>query len=191
MRRPRKNRPLTPSEAALWDHVTTKVTPLQRRTVVLPAPKTAPDMTPPPSLTPHQVPRVSAPSTTKAKPASSKAPRFGGGDPNLGKRAARGRLPIGASLDLHGMFQAEAEQALQRFLSAAAFRGERAVLVITGKGAPDATDAYFEEVPRGILRQRFLEWVERPPLRGLIGSVQQAHQKHGGRGAFYVFLRQH
>jgi DNA-nicking Smr family endonuclease len=107
------------------------------------------------------------------------------------RRVARGRIDIGGTLDLHGFTQNEARARLERFIGFAAARGEAVVLVVTGKGnlQPDAFS--FAASPRGILRQRFLEWIEAPPLRGMITSVRPAHQRHGGRGAFYVFLRRY
>src|SRR5437773_83320 len=50
----------------------------------------------------------------------------------------RGKLAIDARVDLHGMTQAAAHRTLNRFLTTAAERGLRCVLVITGKGAPRA-----------------------------------------------------
>ena len=53
------------------------------------------------------------------------------------QRLARGRSPIDARLDLHGMTQAQAHTALARFLDRAQADGATFVLVITGTGARD------------------------------------------------------
>ena len=58
-------------------------------------------------------------------------------------------------------------------------RGERCVLVITGKG----------QQGEGVIRRNFLRWIDMPEARHIISGVSQAHQRHGGAGAWYVFLR--
>ncbi len=197
-RRRKPQRPLTAGEEALWRQVTKKITPLPEHTAAVDLIERAltkphPEEAKPPAKTPPR------PSLPKKKPTLAKkeerkkpAPRspLETGDPNLAKRVGRGRISIGATLDLHGMTQTEARRRLMSFIDFAMLRGERVVLVITGKGARDADDAMpFAEAPRGILRRRFLEWIEEPGLRGRIAQVRQAHQRHGGRGAFYVFLK--
>ena len=52
----------------------------------------------------------------------------------LKQRVARGREPIDARLDLHGLTQTQAHAALLRFLRRAQADGVRMVLVVTGKG---------------------------------------------------------
>lgn len=197
---PRKGgkRPLAPGEKALWQKVTSSVTPLPEAR--LPdTPLTdhglgeAADGTPPPEKRERQKSRPGLGPSLLAEAASTRdhpAPRYDGGDPRQARRVARGRLEIDATLDLHGLTQVQAETRLGHFIDFAAIRGDRVLLVITGKGtAEDADLPPFGEAPRGILRRRFLEWVEQAPLRRRIASVRQAHQRHGGRGAFYVFLK--
>jgi DNA-nicking Smr family endonuclease len=58
----------------------------------------------------------------------------GSADPPHKKTIARGNRAIDGRLDLHGMTQAEAHDALFRFLRAKQARGAKVVLVITGKG---------------------------------------------------------
>jgi DNA-nicking Smr family endonuclease len=94
------------------------------------------------------------------------------------KRIRRGRVEIGGRLDLHGMTQAEGEAALARFLAHTAAEGARCVLVVTGKGRGERG---------GVLRAVLPRWLE--ASRPLVSGYAQAHQKHGGAGAWYVFLR--
>ena len=54
------------------------------------------------------------------------------------QQLARGRAAIDARIDLHGMTQAQAHGALLRFLHRDQAGGAKFVLVITGKGAPNA-----------------------------------------------------
>ena len=176
----RRSRHLSSSEAALWGAVRETVTPLEGRPVLPPAPKPKPK--PPSARTPK---RPSPPPI----PLAPRAPvKLGGGDPKEARKVARGRREIDASLDLHGLTQDQAYQRLVRFVDFAAASGARTLLVVTGKGRGERP-VPFAEAPRGILRERFLAWVEAEPLAARIASVRPAHQRHGGRGAFYVLLR--
>ena len=110
-------------------------------------------------------------------------PALNAGDPRLVRHISRGRRDIEATLDLHGMTQDQAYASLSRFVSFARARKYRVILIITGKGSPQ-----HQNPVRGILRRRFLEWVD-GPLREHIVSIAQAHQRHGGSGAFYLILK--
>lgn len=114
---------------------------------------------------------------------------FQKGDPNLEKAARRGRREIDATFDLHGHTQATARNALLGFLAEARLRGYRCVLVITGKGPPSAAQAHGAPRQRGVLRDRMFDWMRDPDFRVHISRAAQAHQRHGGRGAFYLFLK--
>ena len=109
---------------------------------------------------------------------------FGGGDPRLDRAAATRRIEIERTLDLHGMTQIEAHRTLLRFMAGALIDGVRLVLVVTGKGKSSASGGRG-----GVLRSRFLDWIEEPPLKNDISRVAPAKQKDGGAGAFYVFLK--
>jgi DNA-nicking Smr family endonuclease len=116
------------------------------------------------------------------------APRM---DAKTFRRLKRGRHRPEAKLDLHGMTLAEGEGALRRFVTDAAARGLRLLLVVTGKGrtAPGFRDDDPVPVRRGALRQQVPVWLARPPLGPLVLEVTQAHASHGGGGAYYVYLR--
>jgi DNA-nicking Smr family endonuclease len=110
------------------------------------------------------------------------------------ERLARGALRPDAKLDLHGLTEAAAHRALTAFLIAAANRGVHLALVVTGKGArqidPYAPfDMELAMHERGVLKAMVPRWLYEPPLAGLIAEVSQAHIRHGGAGAFYVYLR--
>ncbi|OFX02665.1 MAG: hypothetical protein A3E78_08095 [Alphaproteobacteria bacterium RIFCSPHIGHO2_12_FULL_63_12] len=126
----------------------------------------------------------SAAQTRAAAPAPSRHFVFGGGDPGLDRAAAARRIGIERTLDLHGMTQVQAHRALLQFIASAVHDGVRLVLVITGKGR-----APTPEARGGVLRSRFLDWVEEPPLKGELARVSPAKPKDGGAGAFYVFLK--
>ena len=103
-------------------------------------------------------------------------------------RMSKGKLAPDARLDLHGMTVSEAHPELNRFILNAHAEGLRLVLVITGKGRPGAD---FGPIPQryGILKHQVPNWLRLPPLGGLILQVSEAHLKHGGAGALYVYLR--
>lgn len=91
----------------------------------------------------------------------------------------RGRQAISASFDLHGHTRESAFRVLPAFLAREQANGSQCVIVITGKG----------KAGQGVLRQAFLNWLDLPEARGLISGFAPAHAKHGGGGAWYVFLR--
>lgn len=100
----------------------------------------------------------------------------------------RGKLSPEAKIDLHGMSYSEAHPALTRFILQAAQRNLRMVLVITGKGRQkDSDDLIPQRV--GVLRQSLPQWLSKPPISTVIQGSVPAHQRHGGGGAFYVYLR--
>jgi len=126
--------------------------------------------------------RVTKDRAPAAKPAKP-PPVFGAGDPKVDRKAAKGLIPIEARLDLHGLTEPAAQSRVTRFLLGAREDGLRLVLVITGKGAGRGGEG------RGIIRTRFIDWVEASPLRAAIARVAPAKPKDGGAGAFYVFLK--
>jgi DNA-nicking Smr family endonuclease len=103
-------------------------------------------------------------------------------------RMTRGKLAPEARIDLHGLTLAEAHPDLIRFILNAHSAGCRLVLVITGKGKqkPD-----HGPIPQrmGILRHQVPLWLRQMPLGPAVLQITEAHMKHGGSGAFYVYLR--
>jgi DNA-nicking Smr family endonuclease len=95
------------------------------------------------------------------------------------KKVRRGQSEVHAILDLHGHTQVSATRELSAFLQRERSRGARCVLVITGKGRGG----------EGVLRRRFVEWLETPSTRHSVSGYAPAHPRHGGEGAFYLFLR--
>jgi DNA-nicking Smr family endonuclease len=41
----------------------------------------------------------------------------------------------------------------------------------------------------GVLRHQVPLWLRQPPLGQAVLQVSEAHLKHGGSGAYYVYLR--
>lgn len=98
---------------------------------------------------------------------------------NKDRKTRRGRIVIDAKLDLHDKTQAEAWPLLSLTVKRSARRGHSCLLVITGKGI--RLD--------GVLRRAFPVWINSPDIRPLIASYAPAHIRHGGTGAWYIFLK--
>jgi DNA-nicking Smr family endonuclease len=100
----------------------------------------------------------------------------------------RGKLGPEGTIDLHGMTVAQAHGALINFVVGGHNRGLRLLLVITGKGKKSDDDG---PIPRqiGVLRHQVPQWLRMAPLAPLVLQVTEAHLKHGGGGAYYVYLR--
>ena len=103
------------------------------------------------------------------------------------EKMKRGRMEPEARLDLHGLTSERAHAALTAFVLSAAARELRLVLIITGKGK--AEESSHQPRRHGILRHSLPHWLAAPPLIGHVLQVAPAHQRHGGAGAFYVYLR--
>lgn len=189
-----RRRDLSPDEALLWGEVAKSVKPIRRQAKksakktasakqieAAPAkPPAARRHAPAPGATPP--PKPSLPRPSAPRPPSA----FDAGDPKLDRKARRGQLAAERTLDLHGLTQEAAAARLQSFLQKASADGLKCVRVITGKGVSAGAGGASGE--RGVLRRRFLEWVDAAPNRGLIARVAPAEP--GARaGAFFVFLK--
>jgi len=104
------------------------------------------------------------------------------------KKMVRGKLAPEARIDLHGLTLASAHPRLTRFILDAHAQGKRLVLVITGKGRDRDNDGPIP-IRRGVLRHQVPSWLTAPPLGAVVLDIRTAHLKHGGEGAFYVYLK--
>jgi DNA-nicking Smr family endonuclease len=163
---------LSYEERVLWRTIIKSISPLPGRTVEEGESDPVAAATPP-------VSKSSASSSKPAAPPRPKAPPLQRLDRRMRQRVARGREPIDARFDLHGLTQADAHAALSRFLHAASARGARLVLIITGKGTRS----------EGVLKRQVPLWLALPEFRDLVIGFEEAHAAHGGEGALYVRLR--
>lgn len=99
---------------------------------------------------------------------------------------SRGKIAPEARIDLHGMTLAVAKSALTGFILSCSASGRRLVLVITGKGKGDHGPLPSRS---GALRHEVPHWLDLPPLSRMVLQVVPAHVRHGGGGAYYVYLR--
>lgn len=100
----------------------------------------------------------------------------------------RGKLKPEGRIDLHGLTVDRAHPMLSRFILSAHADGKRLVLVITGKGK-ERDDGGPIPVRFGVLRHQVPQWLALPPLSSAVLQITQAHVRHGGGGAYYVYLR--
>ena len=96
------------------------------------------------------------------------------------RQVKRGVVSVSHQLDLHGLTREEALEALPRFLHSAQQKGQKAVLVITGKGN------HSPEEP--VLHQAVASWL-RDAGRKTVLEFTPAPREMGGSGAYVVFLR--
>lgn len=105
---------------------------------------------------------------------------FDGVDGTRAKKLKRGDVAIEATLDMHGMTQAEALHALTKLLARAHVQGWQVVRVVTGKGREDGGGALKKALPA---------WLNLPELRPHILTFTHATPAQGGTGAFILLLR--
>jgi DNA-nicking Smr family endonuclease len=96
------------------------------------------------------------------------------------RQVKRGVVSVNHQLDLHGLTREEALEALPGFLLSARKMGQKAVLVITGKGN------HSPEEP--VLHQAVASWL-RDAGRTTVLEFAPAPREMGGSGAYVVFLR--
>ncbi|MDQ2094319.1 Smr/MutS family protein [Rhodalgimonas zhirmunskyi] len=188
-------RRLSEDEIALWRRVAETTEKMHRDG----KPHEAPIPRPKPKPQPRQPGFRLEPFDIPAKPAD------GGHDvlPPIGERLAkaplrmdrkahqklkRGKMVPEAKLDLHGMTMERAHPRLLSFILQAHGQGKRLVLVITGKGKHRDEGGPIP-VRHGVLRHQVPHWLSVPPLAQVVLQVAEAHQSHGGGGAYYVYLR--
>lgn len=196
-KRDRKRQPAL-NDWHLWSEVTRSVSPLKRATQtqsVDPEPQSKPEK---PQKQPKSTnkPPTWSPSAT---PFNHQPQRFGTGntssrtmpgrviEPRMRRRLMRGQLPIDATIDLHGLRQSEAHAALSRFITARYARGDRTILVITGKGLKKTGYGSIEQT--GVLRTMLPIWLTEPALSPMVAGWETSAQAHGGEGAYYVRLK--
>lgn len=117
-------------------------------------------------------------------PSAHLQPLVLGDTSNIDRRTAdrfrRGELGLEGRIDLHGMTQNQAHQALAGFVHRAWMEGRRCVLVITGKGGPHGI---------GVLRQMVPRWLADSGMRPMVLAVRAAQLRDGGDGALYVLIK--
>lgn len=180
-------RRLDPNEAALWAKVIETVRPIRADPVPpVPAQQSAP---PPPEPVPPKRPRgrippLRTPVTTdrKAPPRTAEGNLDGGWD----RRISRGQVAPDSTVDLHGHTLSSAHAALDHGLGQAIARGDRVLLLVTGR--PPRPESERPHA-RGAIRAAVHDWLAASRHGDAIAAVRSAHPRHGGAGALYLILR--
>ncbi len=191
----RRPRGLRPEEQELWQQVAASAAPMHRRKPVVAEP-TPPQLPPAPRqpepLPPFQIGVKSAGITPSHDLAPSVSQQLSQAPLRMDRKSfdkmSRGKLAPEARIDLHGMTVSQAHPALTRFVQTAHARGKRLVLVITGKGRKGDDNHIIPQHP-GVLKRQVPQWLTMPPLGSIVLQVTEAHLRHGGTGAYYVYLR--
>ena len=193
----RTPRGLDPEELELWQRIARTTTPMKRdesksdapflpSIVAKPTPKTKP------AIAPFVIGAKSDTALPKNDLMFGRSPAHDLAQIKMDRKAfqkmKRGKSIPEARLDLHGMTVPAAHNALTAFILSAQAKGKRLVLVITGKGRVTDDTGAIPARP-GILRQQVPQWLGLAPLNTAVLQVSEAHQRHGGSGAFYVYLR--
>jgi len=189
----RRQRVLTPEEAAHWAALASTVTPLARRrakpvegavdVAVLPVPKTPPKFAKPTRGAPtHPIVPPVTPPPSKPRPLDAH-----GLDGGWDRRLAGGTVSPDFTLDLHGAGLDAAYARLEHGLALALAQGARVVLLVTGRARP--TGPADRGSQRGAIRAKLLDWLAHGAHAHRIAAVRGAHPRHGGAGAVYIVLK--
>ena len=178
-------RRLSPDEAELWGRVMATVTPLSP-SVETQSPVRSRELVGGGGL-PQAVRSGMAPTPNPAL--KGRGPDKAPGttlDASWDRRLARGAVEPDATVDLHGHTLASAHALLDAALDRAHARGDRVILLVTGK--PPRGD--HERPPaRGAIRAAVGDWLHASRHAGAIAAVRGASPRHGGAGALYIVLR--
>ncbi len=103
-------------------------------------------------------------------------------DPRLVARMRRGEFAMQNHIDLHGMTQVDAHQALTDFILDSVRKGHRSVLVVHGRGLGSPGG-------RPVLKHAAAEWLSHGAIGAHVLAFTTSRMQDGGAGAMYVLLR--
>ena len=174
-------RGLTADDAELWKRVTESVRAA--------SPEPTPAEKPPRKPAGNPKTKVAPVPPPKRAPGPAQKPQEPQLDGRTSERLRRGRIEPERVVDLHGLTADRAERLLQMFIHGARRDGLKVVLVITGKGRVSHDDDGVIPKRSGVLRQSLPNWLASPVLSGSVVKSVPAHPRHGGSGAFYLYLK--
>ena len=186
---------LSEDDRALWEKVVERTEPLRPVTAITAEPKALSISVKAPAafrIQNFQLGEKTAKPQFKMHLTPSLDEFLAATSPNMDKRnfdrLKKGKMSVEGTIDLHGLTIAEAHPRLNAFIRNGHASGKRLLLVITGKGKQTQEYALAPQ-RRGVLRHQVPQWLSMAPLAPLVLQVTQATQKHGGGGAYYVYLR--
>lgn len=103
-------------------------------------------------------------------------------DPSLKKKLHQGKFAIEAYIDLHGLGEEAAAEALDGFIDASLKSGKRSLLIVHGRGRSSAGKPVLKAMVERTLTQG--------PYRRWLLAYASARQCDGGTGATQVLFRQ-
>lgn len=103
-------------------------------------------------------------------------------DARLLRSLRRGDFTVQARLDLHGMTQAQAKDAVDRFLNDSRRTSKRCVLIVHGRGLNSQ-----DQIP--VLKEALRVWLSQKRVGKTVLAFATARPQDGGAGAVYVLLR--
>lgn len=179
---------LSERDKSVWEAVKKTVTPLGDRPPAKPLPKT------PGKIVVSDRP---LPVDWFLGDAPTPVPKV---DRKTRRKITTGRQEFDRSVDLHGMTQDHAFNVLQSVIEGCVRRGDKTLLVVTGKGGRrfsqtgDETPIAYRtrenfEQHGGVLKRVVPMWLSGNELKPFVHSFGPAAQEHGGDGALYVILR--
>ncbi len=173
-------RRLSADEAELWARVMATVTPIAPHR---PMPEI--DLVPRKPAKSVTVPVRRMPPSAPPRPVAPQPPGTtldGGWD----RRLSRGLVEPDATVDLHGHTLPSAHGLLDQALERSISRGDRVILLITGK--PPRAESERPHA-RGAIRAAVGDWLHASRHSDAIAAVRGANPRHGGTGALYIVLR--
>lgn len=147
--------------------------PVDPPTPALPEAKRAKGRVPPP--------RAPTPPARTAPPITGRTL-----DGSWDRKLARGLSAPDATIDLHGHTLTSAHALLDDALAFAIARGDRLLLLVTGK--PPRPESERPHA-RGAIRAAVADWLAASRHAAAIAAVRPAAPRHGGAGALYIVLR--
>lgn len=102
-------------------------------------------------------------------------------DPREIRKLRQLRYALDGTLDLHGLDAAEARAKVESFLRRRRLQGDRAVLIVHGKG---------KHSPRGqaVLRGEIAAWLSQGRAQRDVAAFASVHDRDGGTGAVCILL---
>ncbi len=102
------------------------------------------------------------------------------------RRIKSGKISIERKIDLHGLSLKESEMKLKLFVGDSFRLKKRFLLVITGKGRNSKPNIYGEIKT---INSEITRWLSDRFYHDKVQYISKALDKHGGTGAYYVFLK--
>lgn len=179
----RRRRDLRPDELLIWSEVVRTVAPFPGRLSPVVAPPVVPAASDAKPEKQAAVRPGPPPAALRPRLPGPVMPIPGTIDRRTARALARDKVEIGASLDLHGLTQAEAHLRLLAFLRHAQRCDHRFVRVITGHGLAGTS------ADRGVLRRMVPLWLTLPLFTPVVSGFGPAGPRQGGPGAIHVRLK--